>query len=58
MIFDAPPQPGHGIEIAKAVVIATLSAFTAGMVQWGLEELKERRRRRRENESQEEDRLP
>jgi len=50
MILDNPPPqpsppPGHGIEIAKAVVIATLSAVTGGLVQWWLEELKKRRER-------------
>jgi hypothetical protein len=47
VIFDNPPAPpGHGIEIAKAVVIATLSALTGGLVQWWLEEVKLKRRER------------
>lgn len=45
---DHPHAPGHGVEIVKAVVIATLSAAAAGLVHWGIEELKEVRRRRRE----------
>lgn len=53
MILDnpQPPQPpehGHGVEIVKAVLIATLSAVTGGLVQWWIEDLKEKRRRRRE----------
>jgi len=43
------PTPGHGVEIVKAVVIATLSALSAGLVNWWLEDLKETRRKNRED---------
>jgi hypothetical protein len=45
VIWDAPtppPKPGHGLDIAKAVAIAALSAAATGLVAWGIETLKKK----------------
>ncbi len=46
--LEEPTPPNHGVDIAKAVAIATLSAVAAGFVNWWIEDLKETRRELRE----------
>lgn len=41
----APASRDDLKEIGKAVLIATVSAITAGLVQWGLDTLKDRVRK-------------
>jgi hypothetical protein len=39
---DDFPPPRKGEDVAKAVVIAGLSALITGLVTWGIDELRER----------------